>query len=94
MRGSQQYVLVANNDSGRNSENEGLLALGPAGSDNGKFGRSGIGRPIFRKGRGLDGARGRGVWTSIDTSRRFGGWRMGSTRTRNSTVARAGLLDV
>ncbi len=62
MRGVQQYVLVANNDSGRNSQNEGLLAFGPAGSDNGKFGRSGIGRPIFRKGRGFDCARGRGVW--------------------------------
>ena len=61
MRGVQQYVLVANNDSGRNSQNEGLLAFGPAGSDNGKFGRRGISRPIFRKGRGFDCARGRGV---------------------------------
>ncbi len=62
MLGVQEYVLVTNNDSGRNSQNEGSLALGPMGSDIGKFARRGIRRPIFRKGRGFDGACRRGVW--------------------------------
>lgn len=58
----QKYVFIADNDSGRDSQNEGVTTFRPPGSDSGQSFRGGIGRPIFRKGRGVDGARGRGVW--------------------------------
>jgi len=58
----QKDVFITNNDSGRESQNEGLLAFRPPGSDIGQSFRGGIGCSIFRKGRAVDGARGRGVW--------------------------------